>query len=102
MLAVIPALLIAAIQQPSSLTVGSATARPGQTSSGFIEVPAGIDAATRIPITIARGTQSGPTLALIAGTHGSEVADCRPAAGPCDDRSRRAARHGAHRPRREH
>ena len=74
MLAVIPALLVATIQQPASLTIGSATARPGQAASGFIEVPAGVDAATRIPITIVRGAQSGPTLALIAGTHGSEVA----------------------------
>jgi len=74
MLAVIPALLVATIQQPASLTIGSATARPGQAAPGFIEVPAGVDAATRIPITIVRGAQSGPTLALIAGTHGSEVA----------------------------
>src|SRR6266542_1787660 len=74
MLAVIPALLIATVQQPSSLAIGSATARPGQAASGFIEVPAGVDAATRIPITIVRGAQGGPTLALIAGTHGSEVA----------------------------
>src|SRR5881396_54234 len=74
MVAVIPALLIATLQQPTSLTIGSATARPGQAASGFIEVPAGVDTATRIPITIVRGAQSGPTLALIAGTHGSEVA----------------------------
>src|SRR5216117_2788347 len=74
MLACIPALLAATIQQPASLTIGSATARPGQSASGFIDVPAGVDAATRIPITIVRGTQPGPTLALIAGTHGSEVA----------------------------
>src|SRR6266567_4266695 len=74
MVAVIPALLIATLQQPASLTIGSATARPGQAAPGFIEVPAGVDAETRIPITIVRGAQSGPTLALIAGTHGSEVA----------------------------
>src|SRR5213596_2819075 len=72
MLAVIPALLIA-VQQPS-LTIGSASARAGQSASGFIDVAAGVDAATRIPITIVRGAQPGPTLALIAGTHGSEVA----------------------------
>lgn len=67
------ALLIAS-QQPTSLTIGSAVARPGQAASGFIEIPAGVDAATRIPITIVRGAQPGATLALIAGTHGSEVA----------------------------
>ncbi len=74
MVAVIAAVLIAALQQPTALTIGSASARPGQASSGFIEVPAGSDAATRIPISIVRGVQAGPTIALIAGTHGSEVA----------------------------
>ena len=73
MLASISLLLIVA-QQPSPLTIGSAVARSGQAASGFIDVPAGTDAATRIPITIVRGAQPGPTLALIAGTHGSEVA----------------------------
>ena len=66
--------LLVATQQAPALTIGSAVARPGQASSGFIEVPAGVDAATRIPITIVSGAQAGPTLALIAGTHGSEVA----------------------------
>ena len=73
MLASISLLLLVA-QQPSPLTIGSAVARSGQAASGFIDVPAGTDAATRIPITIVRGAQPGPTLALIAGTHGSEVA----------------------------
>jgi predicted deacylase len=73
MLALIGALVTVA-QQPAPLTIGSIVARPGQAASGFIEIPAGVDAATRIPITIVRGAQAGPTLALIAGTHGSEVA----------------------------
>ncbi len=67
-------LVLLAVQQPAALTIGSAVARRGEAVSGFIEVPAGVDAATRIPITIVRGAQPGPTLALIAGTHGSEVA----------------------------
>jgi len=65
-------LLALAIQAP--LTVGSATASPGQTASGYLEIPAGVDAATRVPVSVVRGVRSGPTLALIAGTHGSEVA----------------------------
>jgi predicted deacylase len=73
MLALIGALVTVA-QQPAPLTIGSIVARPGQAASGFIEIPPGVDAATRIPITIVRGAQAGPTLALIAGTHGSEVA----------------------------
>jgi len=59
-------------QQP--LTVGPITARPGEKASGYLEVPAGVDAATRIPITVVRGAKPGPTLALIGGTHGSETA----------------------------
>src|SRR5262245_22642404 len=63
-----------AAQGPAPLSIGSATAAPGKTGSGFIEVPAGVDAATRIPVTIIRGATTGPTLALVGGTHGSEVA----------------------------
>lgn len=74
MILLLHGLLIAATQQPAPLTIGSAAARPGQAASGFIDVPAGVDTATRIPISIVRGAQPGPTLALIAGTHGSEVA----------------------------
>jgi hypothetical protein len=74
MVACIGAVLLAIAQQPTALTIGTAVVRPGQAVSGFIEVPAAGDAATRIPITIVRGAQPGPTLALIAGTHGSEVA----------------------------
>lgn len=54
------------------LTVGSAVARPGETVSGFITVPAGVDPGTEIPVTIISGIRDGPVLALIAGIHGSE------------------------------
>ena len=74
MIGAVPLLLLVVAQQQTPLAIGSVVARPGQAASGFIEVPAGVDAATRIPITIVRGAQPGPTLALIAGTHGSEVA----------------------------
>src|SRR6058998_2556132 len=74
MIALFPALLLIATQQPTPLTIGPIVARPGQAATGFIAVPAGSDAATRIPISIVRGVQAGPTIALIAGTHGSEVA----------------------------
>jgi hypothetical protein len=44
--------------------------------SGFIEVPAGKDAAAdpaiRIPVSVVRGARPGPVLALVAGTHGYE------------------------------
>jgi predicted deacylase len=56
----------------TTLTVGSATAAPGTLTSGWIDVPDGVDPGTRIPVTVANGTTAGPVLALIAGTHGSE------------------------------
>ncbi len=63
--------LLLAIQ---AVTVGSVTARQGEKVSGYLDIPAGVDSATRVPVTLLRGRQSGPTLALVAGTHGSEVA----------------------------
>src|SRR5512134_1171477 len=62
------------LQQQTPLTVGPVTARPGERASGYLEVPAGVDSGTRIPITVVRGARPGPTVALIAGTHGVEVA----------------------------
>lgn len=56
--------------QPAVLFNGA----PASRTSGFLEVPAARDSATRIPVTVMRGRTAGPTLALIAGTHGSEVA----------------------------
>jgi predicted deacylase len=64
----VPLLLVA--REP--LTVGSATARPGEKASGWIDVAAGSDAGTRIPVSVAHGAKDGPILALIAGTHGYE------------------------------
>ena len=60
--------------QQVPLTIGGITAAPGTRASGLLEVPAGVDRGTTIPVTIIRGAEPGPTLALIAGTHGSEVA----------------------------
>ena len=58
--------------EPERFTVGSILAPPGETVSGYLEVPAGSDEGTRIPITVVHGTSAGPVLALIAGTHGYE------------------------------
>ena len=54
------------------LTVGGLTARPGETVSGYLAVPDGVDPGTRIPVTLVHGARPGPVLALIAGTHGYE------------------------------
>src|SRR5205823_5151203 len=40
----------------------------------FIQVPAGVDAATSIPVIVINGAKPGPTLALVAGSHGTEYA----------------------------
>ncbi|HEV7242802.1 MAG TPA: M14 family metallopeptidase [Thermoanaerobaculia bacterium] len=55
-----------------SLAVGAAVANAGQRVSGWIDVPSGTDAGTKIPVTIVHGKEDGPILALIAGTHGYE------------------------------
>jgi predicted deacylase len=61
-------------QTPAVTRVGGVVANAGEKTSGFLDVPAGVDSGTRVPITVIRGRQPGPTLALVAGTHGSEVA----------------------------
>lgn len=71
-------LSIAASAQESSrqspFTVGTATAETGKKATGTIDVPAGADAATQIPVVVIRGAQPGPTLALVSGAHGTEYA----------------------------
>jgi len=55
-----------------SIRVGSAVGRAGEKVSGFIDIPQGVDPATRIPVTVMTGRRDGPVLALVAGIHGSE------------------------------
>lgn len=64
---VCPALLA---QQP--FTVGTATAAPGQKATGYLEVPAGVDAGTNIPVVVVNGVKPGRVLALVSGAHGTE------------------------------
>ena len=63
-----------AAQGDPPLRVGPLAVRAGEAASGFLEVPAGGDGATRVPVSVVRGREPGPVLALVAGTHGSEVA----------------------------
>ena len=58
----------------ADFTVGSATASNGQKATGFISVPAGVDAAANIPVVVVNGARPGPVLALVAGSHGTEYA----------------------------
>jgi len=59
-------------QQQGPVTVGSATAAPGSTAYGAISVPAGSDSALQIAVAVVRGTRPGPTVAFVAGSHGTE------------------------------
>ena len=53
-------------------SVGSITASKGTRVSGFLNVPPGTDAGSKIPITVIHGATPGPVLALLAGIHGYE------------------------------
>lgn len=65
---------VAAFTQQGSFTVGTAAARSGQKATGTIDVPAGVDAATSIPVVVVLGRNPGPVLALVSGLHGTEYA----------------------------
>jgi predicted deacylase len=71
-LLLIPALAI--YSSAADLTIGTATAKSGQKSTGVIKVPAGVDPATDIPVVVINGARPGPILALVAGSHGTEYA----------------------------
>jgi predicted deacylase len=58
----------------ATLTVGTASAPAGQRANGLLQVPAGVDAAASIPVIVINGAKPGPTLALVAGAHGTEYA----------------------------
>lgn len=72
--AVICILSTLSLAQQPPFTVGTASAAAGQKATGFIEVPAGSDGATSIPVAIIRGAKPGPVLALVSGAHGTEYA----------------------------
>jgi predicted deacylase len=56
----------------AAFTVGSATAQRGTTALGSIAVPAGSDSALDIPVAVIHGSRPGPTIAFVAGSHGTE------------------------------
>jgi predicted deacylase len=60
--------------QQASFTVGTATAAAGQKVTGYLDVPAGVDAATQIPVVVVCGAKPGPVLAIVSGAHGTEYA----------------------------
>jgi predicted deacylase len=58
----------------ATFSVGTAAAEAGQKATGYLEVPAGSDPATSIPVVVVNGSKPGPTLALVSGAHGTEYA----------------------------
>ncbi len=63
-----------AIRAQGVFKLGTASAAPGQKATGYLEVPAGVDAGTNIPVVVVNGVRPGPVLALVAGAHGTEYA----------------------------
>jgi uncharacterized protein len=61
-----------ALAQRTPFVVGTASAAPGQKATGYLEVPAGVDAGTNIPVVVVNGAKPGPVLALVTGAHGTE------------------------------
>jgi len=62
---------IAFSQKP--ITVGEVSASPGEKKTGFIVVPPfGDEPEVKIPITVVKGVNDGPVLALTAAVHGYE------------------------------
>lgn len=57
---------------PQSFTIGTASAAPGQKATGYLEVSAGVDAGTNIPVVVVNGAKPGKVLALVSGAHGTE------------------------------
>ena len=74
MLRLVALLVLSLAASAQQLTVGTASAAPAQKATGFIEVPAGSDPGTRIPVVVVHGAKPGPTLAIVSGAHGTEYA----------------------------
>lgn len=67
-------MLLLAFQLPVQAVSELPVAAPGSAARAYLEVPDTGDGMTRIPVSVFRGAKEGPTLALIAGTHGYEYA----------------------------
>jgi predicted deacylase len=66
--------LFAALAAAADVTVGTATAHPGERATGVLPIPAGVDPATNVPVIIINGAKPGPKLVVVAGAHGTEYA----------------------------
>ncbi|MGQ9800065.1 MAG: succinylglutamate desuccinylase/aspartoacylase family protein [Candidatus Saccharicenans sp.] len=55
--------------QNRPFTLGKMIVQTGESLSGFLEVPAGLDPAAQIPVTVINGQKPGRVLAAVAGVH---------------------------------
>src|SRR5437773_5293621 len=67
-------LALTPMAQAQSVAVGTARAERGHAATSYIEVPAGADPATSIPVVVVHGARTGPVLAIVSGAHGTEYA----------------------------
>lgn len=66
---------LATAQEPREpLRIAGLSAAAGTRVQGHVEVPAGVDAGTALPVTLLHGAAPGPVLLLVAGIHGCEYA----------------------------
>jgi predicted deacylase len=70
--ALLTPLLSISVAAQTRFSVGTASAAAGQKATGYLEVPAGVDAATSIPVVVVNGAKPGKVLALVSGAHGTE------------------------------
>jgi hypothetical protein len=64
-----PVFTMEATAQNKPFSIAGITAGAGEVVGGFLEVPAGVDPATKIPVTIINGVKPGKALAAVAGVH---------------------------------
>jgi predicted deacylase len=74
MRALVLAAVTAGLLTGADFSVGNAAAAPGRKATGYLQIPAGSDAATNVPAIVVNGAKPGPVLALVAGSHGTEYA----------------------------
>src|SRR5690606_2736055 len=59
---------------PAPRRLGTASAAAGSVAHGVLRVPAGVDEGSDLPVTVVHGKRPGPTVAIVAGLHGTEYA----------------------------
>src|SRR5258708_13062033 len=66
----------------SRFTVGTASAASGQKATGYLEVPAGVDAPANIPVAVVTGAKPGNILALVPAPHATAHTSTPPLNNP--------------------